>query len=583
MKRPSFKTRPKSNRKNLKRVLRKAKKPKDKKAKSKAMRHKKRMAALNEAPPKLRDFQREGVDWIKENNFCALLADSQGTGKTVQALMAIGESATTVCPVLVICPSSVAWNWEKEAFRWLRHKLRCHVVEGMDDQFPYKPPHVTIVSWDLLTHRIDDLVKHRWRCIVADEIHYAKNPEAKRTQAIHRILEASECERILLMSGTPLVNTEEEYQSVKDIAGGNPPVLRRTLEDVAPEIPPKTRMYLPVTMPDNIQAEYDQAANEFADWLDEYLNKILSNDYTAVAERTETTMKAENLIKVGYLRRIIARGKVPAACAWTYKMVKKNKEPVVVFGEHQDILDSYTEGLRKLKIPLVRLDGTTNRISRQRAIDGFQNGNVSVFLGSRAAFEGITLTRARHLMFLERFFTPAAEEQAEDRIRRIGQTRQTFIWYLTAEGTIDERIEEIVDRKRRIIKRVVGQPDIETDKLEDTLDGWNRLKPLNGLTKPLKVEPTVDIVIPETPDPTYLRGVIFNGEVWSIPMVQRILRRRKHKIRDVQMKQHYTFVVTHEPEHFVRSTIKTIEVGNEFLIVVGKPASSSKRVMNYRR
>lgn len=582
MKRPSFKSKPTKRRGLVKRTIRKAKPKKTTESKSKAMRLKKRMAALNEPRPKLRPFQREGVDWIKENNFRGLLADSQGTGKTVQALMAIGENARYVCPVLVICPSSVAWNWEKEAFRWLRHKLRCHVVEGMEDKFPEQLPHVTVVSWDLLTHRIDDIIKHKWRFVVADEIHYAKNPEAKRTQAIHRVLEAAECEKILIMSGTPLVNTEEEFQAVKDIAGGEPPILRRTLEDVAPEIPHKTRMYIPVTLPDEIQAEYNQAAEEFGDWLDEYLTKVLG-DPSAVMERTESTMKAENLIKVGYLRRILARGKVPAACAFTHKMVKKQGESLVVFGEHQDILDAYTEGLRKLKIPLVRIDGATNRLSRQRAIDAFQSGQIKVFLGSRAAFEGITLTRARHLMFLERFFTPAAEEQAEDRIRRIGQTRETFIWYLTAEGTIDERIEEIVDRKRRIIRRVVGQPNIDTEQLDTVVDGWRKLKPLNGLTKPLKVEPTITIPVPPTPNPKVLRGVIFNGEHWSIPMVQRILRRRGHKIRNVEMKGHYVFVITHEPEHFDKKTIKTIDVGFEFKIVAGKPASTSKRVMNYRR
>ena len=582
MKRPSRSAKPKSRRTTLKKTLRKAK-PKNT-AKRKARKHRaaKRREALSERQPTLRPFQREGVDWIVANGFRGLLADSQGTGKTVQALMAIGENTRQTCPVLVISPASVAWNWEKEAFRWLRHKLRCHVIEGMDDPFPLRPPHITVISWDLLTHRIEDLVKYQWKFIVADEIHYAKNPEAKRTQALHRILESSDTTQILIMSGTPLVNCEEEYQAVKDIAGGDPPVLRRVLEDVAPEIPPKQRIYLPVSMPPAIEKEYQQAHHEFEDWLDEYLTKVFG-DPTEVAERSNRVMKAENLIKVGYLRRIVARGKVPAACAWTYNMVRKNKEPVVVFGEHQDILDCYTEGLRKLKIPLVRLDGTTSRTERQTAIDSFQQGKIDVFLGSRAAFEGITLTRARNLMFLERFFTPAAEEQAEDRIRRIGQLKRTYIWYLTAQGTIDERIQEIVDRKRRIIQRVVGQPDIESQEMDSILDDWRKLKQLKGITKPLKIEPSITIPVPATPDPKILRGVLFNGEHWSIPMVQRVLRRRGNTIKEIQMKDHYTFIETRMPESFVRSSIKKIEIGHQFFIVVGKPASNSKRVMNYKR
>ncbi len=571
----------------LKRTLKKEKSKKRKKRnspknKARAMRHKRKLEALGTDKPKLRDFQKEGVRFIEDSNFCCLLADSQGTGKTIQALYAIGQNAIDVCPVLVVCPSSVVWNWEKEAFKWLRHKLRCHVIEGMTDPFPEQMPHITVVSWDLLCHRVDDLCRYKWGMIVADEIHYAKNAEAKRTKAIHQVLNTSMTDKILIMSGTPLVNNEEEYQAVKDIAGGDPPFLRRVLEDVAPEIPPKTRMYLPVTMPQNLQDEYDQAVEGFEGWLDEYLTKVYARP-AEVETRIESTMKAEHLIKIGYLRRIVARGKIPSACAWAYNMVRNKKEPIVVFGEHQDILDLFTEGMRKLKIPLVRLDGSTSRIERQQAIDNFMDGKVDVFLGSRSAFEGITLVRACNLMFLERFYTPASEEQAEDRIRRIGQTKPTFIWYLTATGTIDERIEEIVERKRRIISRVIGQPVIETKNLTTVLDNWDRLAPLRKIAKPLKVEPTISVKIPRTPSPKVLRGVLFNAENYSVPQVQKALKKRKNGVKNVEMKGIYTFIQTKPPEAFIRSTIKKIEIAPEFFIVVGKPANGSKRTKNYKR
>lgn len=584
IKRPKFGAKPKSKRPSLKKALRKARKPrtKNKKNRARKVRHQRRLDALGEMKPQLRDFQKEGVKFIEDSNFTCLLADSQGTGKTIQALWAIGRNAIKVCPVLVICPSSVVWNWEKEGFKWLRGKLRCHVIEGMKDPFPQQMPHMTIVSWDLLCHRVDDLCRYKWKLIVADEIHYAKNPEAKRTKAIHKILNASGCEKTLLMSGTPLVNSEEEYQAVKDIAGGDPPVLRRVLEDVAPEIPPKTRIHLPVKMPPNIQEEYDQAIEEFEDWLDEYLTCIYADQHL-VGEKTERILKAEHLIKIGYLRRIVARGKVPAACAWTHNMVKKKKEPVVVFGEHQDILDLYTEGLRKLQIRVVRLDGSTSRIERQQAIDNFQDGKVDVFLGSRSAFEGITLVRAKNMMFLERFYTPAAEEQAEDRIRRIGQTFRTYIWYLLAQDTIDERIEEIVARKRRIIARVVGQPEIETMQLDSVLDYWDKIKALDGLSKQLKKEPSVNAPVPKTPNPKFLRGVLFNADLYSVPQIQKALRKRKNQVREVEMRGKFTFIQTRVPQQFIRSTIKKIEIAPEFFIVVGKPATKSKRVTNYRK
>ena len=579
MKRPSLNRRPKSNRRNLRRVLKKANK-KPKRSKTKAHRIKNIRKALSGERPTLRPFQREGVDWIKRNKFRGLLADSQGTGKTVQALMAIGESAKDVCPVLVVCPSSVVLNWEKEAFRWLGSRLRCHVIEGINDQFPLKTPHITVVSWDLLVHRCEELSLKKWRCVFADEIHYAKNALAKRTQALNAILDACECEKIVLMSGTPLVNNEEEFQAIKDIAGGNVPMLRRVLEDVAPDIPPKTRVMLPVALHPDLEREYQEVVEEFSDWLEYYLLKVFGNT-TETDVKLESILKAQHLAKLSYLRRIVARGKIPAASKLAAEMVLKRKEPIVVFGEHNDILDLFSEALQKFKIPIVRLDGTSSKVERDKAIEAFQEGRVNVFLGSRAAFEGITLVRSANAIFLERFYTPSAEEQAEDRIRRIGQTRPTFIWYLQASGTIDERIEEIVERKRRIVRRVIGQPEVE-QKVLTTVYQATRNKKILSAVKTLKEEPTVKLSIPRTPAVRYLRGVLFDAEVWSIPIVQKVLKRRGHQIKDQQIKGSYTFLITRSKESFDRSTIKTIDLNNGFLLVVGRPASSSKRVLNYR-
>ena len=579
MKRPSINARPKNNRRKLRQVLRKARK-KPKRSKTKAHRLKNIRKALSSEKPTLRPFQREGVDWLKRSKFRCLLADSQGTGKTVQALVSIGENAKEVCPVLVVCPSSVVLNWEKEAFRWLGSKLRCHVIEGMSDQFPLRTPHITVVSWDLLVHRCEELSKIKWRCVFADEIHYAKNALAKRTQAIHAILDACECEKIVLMSGTPLVNNEEEFQAVKDIAGGNVPMLRRVLEDVAPDIPPKTRIMLPVALHPDLEREYAEVKNEFEEWLEYYLQKVFG-DTRETDFKLESILKAQHLAKLSYLRRIVARGKIPAAAKLAAEMVLKKKEPIVVFGEHNDILDLFSEALQKFKIPIVRLDGTSSKIERDKAIEAFQEGRVDVFLGSRAAFEGITLVRAKNAIFLERFFTPSAEEQAEDRIRRIGQKFPTYIWYLQAEGTIDERIEEIVERKRRIVRRVIGQPIVEQKTLDRVYLPTRNRKILDSV-KMLKDEPTISLSLPRTPSPKYLRGILFDAELWSIPIVQKVLKKRGHQIKDQQIKGNYTFIVTRTKESFDRTSIKVIDRGNGFLLVVGRPASNSKRVTNYR-
>ena len=502
-----------------------------------------------------------------------------GTGKTAQVLVALAQNSARMLPALVVCPSSVAWNWRRECYQWIRSSVRCHVVDGMQDVFPSKTPHITVVSWDLLHYRIDDLKLQKYRCIVADEAHYAKNPESLRAKAFSEI----QVDHRILMTGTPLINAKIELdvlrtliQSDKDV-----PILRRLLGEVAPEIPPKTRIIFPVEMEPALQAEYAEVENSFGDWLSIYLSKIFGSGSPTVDEKIDSALRTENLAKVSYLRRVVGRGKIPACAAWCREMTRKG-DSVCVYGEHQDILNLFCEALRKLSVGHVRIDGSTGRTERQIAIDTFQKGHIKCFVGSRAAIEGITLTKARHLAFLERYFTPAAEEQAEDRIRRIGQTKATRIWYFTAQDTIDERIQNIISRKRRIIEKEIGIEDIDEKEIFEVFDRWKGISALRGHVKPLREEPMTRVQLPPLPNPKFVRGIFFGVDSWSIPMVLKGLRGKGFKVLEMKNKGARVFVSTRAPEQFNRSTIRFVEVSNDLTCIVGKPVSNAKRLKNYR-
>jgi len=559
---------------------------KKKKKKKKKSLTKKQKALLKEElrqlgeRPALRQTQIDGIAFIERSDFNCIIADSMGTGKTAQVLVAVAKNAKRMFPALVVCPSSVAWNWRREAYQWIRSSVRCHVVDGMEDRLPSKTPHITVVSWDLLHYRIDELKQKKYRCIIADEAHYAKNPESLRAQAFSQI----EVNHRILMTGTPLINAKIELEALKALihTDKDVPILRRLLDEVAPEIPPKTRIVFPVEMEPALIQEYHEVEQSFGDWLSSYLRKIFGDNTATIDHKIDSALRTENLAKVSYLRRIVGRGKIPACATWCREMIRRNQS-VCVYGEHQDILNLFCEALRKLGVGHVRIDGSSGRTERQIAIDTFQKGIIKCFVGSRAAIEGITLTKAQHLAFLERYFTPAAEEQAEDRIRRIGQNKATKIWYFTAQDTIDERIQNIIARKRRIIEKEIGIEEIAEKEIFEVFDKWKRVKALKGHVKPLKEDPMTKISLPPLPNPKFVRGIFFGVNSWSIPLVLKGLRGKGFKIIEMQNKDDRVFVSTRAPEQFNKKSIRFIEVSPDLTCVVGKPVSNAKRVKNYRR
>ena len=216
--------------------------------------------------PALRPFQREDVEFLKKNELRALVASAPGTGKTCTTIRALVESKGTF-PALVVCPSTVTRNWAKEIMKWAKG-VRIVIIEDMDTPIRLRPgaPTFFIISWALLDARLPDLQKLKLQSVLADECHYAKNTNSQRSQALFEL--AKTVKHLILMSGTPIVNNKGELAVLHDLLGSEkPPMIRRLLEDVAPDIPPKTRSYLNIRLRPNDQAEYNKANEEFEAWL----------------------------------------------------------------------------------------------------------------------------------------------------------------------------------------------------------------------------------------------------------------------------------------------------------------------------
>ena len=531
--------------------------------------------------PALRPFQREDVEFLKKNNLRALVASAPGTGKTCTSIRALVESKGTF-PALIICPSTVTRNWEKEINKWAKG-LRVVIIEDMDTRIRLRlgPPTFFVISWSLLDARLHDIQRLKLSSILADEAHYAKNMSSLRSTALFTL--SKEVKNLILLTGTPIVNNKSELAVLNELLGNEkPPMIRRLLEDVAPDIPPKSRSYLNIKLRPADQLEYNKANDDFEIWLKERKTKLLGEG-GAQAE-VERTLAAEALAKIGYLRRMLGEAKVPACSDFIGRAIRMG-EPVVCFVEHQGALERLSRALSKQRIRHEIIDGSTSPKKRQEIVERFQNYEFPVFIGTRAAKEGITLTAARHLIFLERFFTAADEEQAEDRVRRIGQTLATTIWFLHAYGTVDERVDQIVKSKRQLVRSAIGSHTIEETPLlvvEEMIKDWQANVDESGVQF---AGLGLGTILPPLPSPKDTHAITFSGSDWTFQKallwckMNGYLPSAKTDLRD-RFK-----LIVHPPQVFNKNKFKIFSISKDIKIIHGERLSKAneRRIKNQLR
>lgn len=450
--------------------------------------------------------------------------------------------------------------------------VRVEVLERRSAEEPCGGSGASTVVYDL---EVEDLHNYVAAGVVVSNCHYAKSgDDTLRGQALSII--AKRTPHMIMLSGTPLVNKTIELETIKGLFGQEQevPMIRRLLEDVLPEIPPKTRSKVTVSLRPKDEAEYRKAEKDFAAWLEEELERRMkAGEARTTAERA---LAAEALVKTGYLRRLLGLAKVPAAVDWIGRAVRVG-EPVVVFCEHQEVISRLQTLLTKQRIRHVAIDGGTGRKQRQVAIDAFQAGLVPVFIGTKAAKEGITLTRARNLLFIERYFTSADEEQAEDRIRRFGQKYPTTIWFLHAENTLDDRLAEIIDTKRKLVNETIGSADIaesDEDAVIDLISAWhdNAAKPLQptsqatdlGLGKPL----------PPLPSPNDCFQLTFRPPRWTKAAARAWAAMHGFRMTNILIVDNSVRVSVHPLERFVPGRFQNVAISADITATVGlrKPA-----------
>ncbi len=425
----------------------------------------------------LEPFQWAGVRYVLAARR-AFLADEQGLGKTVQALAAL--EADLAFPALVVCPASLKLNWQREAARWLPHRSIA-LVEGRG--VTPRPADLTILNYEIVAAHERELARRGPRALVVDESHYVKNPKAKRTQAVRRLARAIPEDGLrLALTGTPVLNHAEELVAqlrvigrMEDFGSGarfarefsGPQseerlhwhlrrrcFVRRLKSEVLPQLPEKRQVVVPIAL-DNTR-EYRLAEDDVIAWLREQ-----PLDLSELNAKIAATLRAERLAQLGTLQRLAARGKLHGALTWIHDFLASG-EPLVVFARHREVQDAVVA-----RFPhALHLLGGDSAAQREAAIAAFQAGERQLIVGAtRVAAQGITLTRASNVAFLELEWTPAMHDQAEDRCHRIGQRDAVTAWYLLAAQTIDETMARLIQRKRATVSAVTDGAAVDADGL----------------------------------------------------------------------------------------------------------------------
>jgi SWI/SNF-related matrix-associated actin-dependent regulator 1 of chromatin subfamily A len=447
----------------------------------------------------LHPFQRAGVRYALDRRR-TFIADEQGLGKTVQALAAL--EADGAFPAVVICPASVKLNWERETHRWLPGRSVA-VLDGRHDGAwteEVGSAEIVVLNYDILEAHLDKLIEREPRALVFDESHYVKNPQAQRTKAALELAGALPTNALrLALTGTPILNRPEELVAqlralgrLREFGSGARLArrfrsastddrlhwnlrarcyVRRTKQQVLPQLPAKRHDTVPILLSN--EHEYRLAEHDVIAWL-----QSLPLDLGTIDARVAAALRAEQLVRLNNLRQLAAGGKLPTALAWIEDFLVSG-EPLVVFAEHiaiqKALIERFPQSLHIL--------GSDSSYNRQRAVDAFQseNGPQLMVCSLKAASQGITLTRASNVAFLELDWTPARHDQAEDRLHRIGQDSAVTAWYLLAPDTIDETMAELLERKRNVINAVTDGQVRDEERLVDAVVRELRGRPYRHL------------------------------------------------------------------------------------------------------
>jgi len=439
--------------------------------------------------------QKEAIQKLVENKKF-ILGDDMGLGKTTSTIIASLEAGSK--KVLIICPATLKINWKREIENYSDKSI--YIAEGKNFS---SDADFVIINYDIIKNFHDpkkkgesQILLSNFDLVIVDEAHYIKNGQAQRTKLINDIVK--DIDRLWLLSGTPMTSRPMDYfnllslvdspvsknwmayairycagyqfnvngKKIWNITGASNldelrertsgTILRRLKENVL-DLPEKiiTPVYLKLK-----SKEYEEVMGEYYDWFDKNPE-----------ESKSLTVQFSKLSKV---RQIIANEKIAQTIEIAENIIEQDKK-VIIFCNFTESLEKITEHFGKAA---VKLNGALSKPERQKSVDEFQyNPKIKVFVGNiKAAAVGITLTSAEAVIFNDISFLPSDMAQAEDRAYRYGQKNNVLVYYPIYENTIELIIYDIVNNKKQVIAKVMGDELNVADAAEEILQRINKLR-----------------------------------------------------------------------------------------------------------
>jgi SNF2 family DNA or RNA helicase len=458
----------------------------------------------------LRDYQRHGIDWmtfLKKFRFGGILADEMGLGKTLQALIMIQHdiAAGNTLPSLVVCPTTLVWNWEAEVLKFFPG-IKPLVITGNDRLKSIKKiPDSTIIitSYALLRRDIDQYCTHTFQFLILDEAQNIKNRHTisarvtKQLNAAHR----------LALTGTPLENSLADIWSIFDFLMPSflgsyeyfrnnyelpitqdqnsaklqelsrriaPFVLRRLKKDVIKEIPEKIEQTAYCELEPAQAKLYATMANKAkVEVIKAYRSKGFNRSRLLILSlilRLRQICCHPELAGIDLKHRIGISAKTDLFKEMLQELLSSGHR-VLIFSQFVQMLGILRDHLDKEKIVYEYMDGQTK--DRHKRVDHFNNDpKVQVFLLSlKVGGLGLNLTSADSVILYEPWWNPAVEQQAIDRTHRIGQKNSVLAYHLIARGTIEEKIVELQQRKKYLMNAIVLSDESIAKQI-----GWEDIK-----------------------------------------------------------------------------------------------------------
>ncbi|RFB17344.1 DEAD/DEAH box helicase [Bacillus sp. HNG] len=467
----------------------------------------------------LRPYQQQGVDWLlflRKFGFGACLADDMGLGKTIQMIayfLAVKENGAK--PALIICPTSVLGNWQKELEKF-GPDLRVHLhygpnrLKGEEFAKEVSAADIVLTSYGLSHMDEEEISAFDWGTICLDEAQNIKNAQTKQSRAIRKL----KSDHNIALTGTPMENRLTELWSIFDFInrgylgslGGfqkrfvspiekdhdeetiahlqrliKPFLLRRTKNDeaVALNLPDKLEQkeYCPLTVE---QASiYEQLVKDTLEQVEQLAGmqrkglilKMLGQ-LKQVCDHPALYLKEQNPVNVD--ERSVKMEKLLELV----DHIRDQDESCLIFTQYIQMGEMIQDVLQKRFDESVKfLNGSVPKAQRDKMIEGFQNREFNILILSlKAGGTGLNLTEANHVIHYDRWWNPAVENQATDRAYRIGQKRFVHVHKLIATGTLEEKIDEMLEKKQSLNDEIITSEnwitELSTNELKELLGAF---------------------------------------------------------------------------------------------------------------